>query len=59
MCVKFMEISWKSGFTLIELLVVIAVLGVLAGGTVVAINPLAKINAAKMGQRRDIRSQTQ
>ncbi len=36
----------KLGFTLIELLVVIAVLGVLAGGIFVAINPLKRINQA-------------
>lgn len=34
------------GFTLIELLVVIAVLGVLAGGVFVAINPLKRIEQA-------------
>lgn len=34
------------GFTLIELLVVIAVLGVLAAGVFVAINPLKRINQA-------------
>jgi len=43
-----MKINWSKGFTLIELLIVIAVLGVLAGGVIVAINPLAKINAANM-----------
>ncbi len=35
------------GFTLIELLVVIAIIGVLLGGTIVAINPADRINAAK------------
>jgi len=40
----------KRGFTLIELLIVIAVLGVLAGGVIVAINPTAKINAANMAK---------
>lgn len=34
------------GFTLIELLIVIAVLGVLAAGVLVAIDPIDKINAA-------------
>lgn len=37
---------FSNGFTLIELLVVIAVLGVLASGVVVAINPLKRINQA-------------
>ncbi len=36
----------KRGFTLIELLVVIAVLGILAAGVFVAINPLKRINQA-------------
>ncbi len=36
----------RKGFTLIELLVVIAVLGILAGGVLVAINPLKRINQA-------------
>lgn len=36
----------KLGFTLIELLIVIAVLGVLAAGVLVAINPIKKINQA-------------
>lgn len=35
-----------SGFTLVELLIVISVMGVLAGGVMVAINPADKINAA-------------
>lgn len=35
------------GFTLIELLVVIAILGVLLVGSIVAINPVQKINQAK------------
>lgn len=38
--------SEGKGFTLIELLVVIAVLGVLAAGVWVALDPLDKINAA-------------
>ena len=37
----------SKGFTLIELLLVIAVLGVLAAAVLTAINPIAKINAAK------------
>lgn len=35
------------GFTLIELLIVIAILGILAAGILVAIDPLTKINQAK------------
>jgi type IV pilus assembly protein PilE len=37
----------SKGFTLIELLVVIAILGVLLVGSIVAINPVQKINQAK------------
>lgn len=36
----------SKGFTLIELLIVIAILGVLAAGILVAIDPIDKINAA-------------
>lgn len=42
----------KKGFTLIELLVVIAVLGVLAAGVFVAINPLKRIQDARNAQRK-------
>lgn len=37
----------SKGFTLIELLIVIAVIGVLAAGVLVAIDPAAKIKSAK------------
>lgn len=40
----------ERGFTLIELLVVIAVLGALAGGVLVAINPIGKINSANLAK---------
>lgn len=36
----------SKGFTLIELLIVIAILGILAGGLLVAIDPVDKTNAA-------------
>lgn len=42
-----MKINWAKGFTLIELLIVIAVMGIMAGGVLVAINPQAKIDLAK------------
>ncbi len=43
------------GFTLIELLIVIAVLGVLAAGVLIAINPLDRVNSAKDSQvQKDI-----
>jgi len=38
--------SFQKGFTLIELLVVVAVIGVLAAGILVAIDPVDKINQA-------------
>jgi prepilin-type N-terminal cleavage/methylation domain-containing protein len=37
---------FKKGFTLIELLIVIAIIGVLAGAVLLALNPVARINAA-------------
>lgn len=37
----------SKGFTLIELLIVIAILGILAAGVLVAINPVKRINQAK------------
>jgi prepilin-type N-terminal cleavage/methylation domain-containing protein len=46
---KLLPVSFKhaSGFTLIELLVVIAVLGVLAGGVIVAINPVEQLSRGR------------
>lgn len=40
-------IKSSKAFTLIELLIVIAVLGILATGVLVAINPVKKVNEAK------------
>ena len=40
------HLSFQKGFTLIELLIVIAILGVLAAGVLVAIDPVDKINSA-------------
>ncbi len=37
----------QKGFTLVELLVVIGILGILMVGALVAINPVARFNAAK------------
>ncbi|PJE68356.1 hypothetical protein COU94_02330, partial [Candidatus Shapirobacteria bacterium CG10_big_fil_rev_8_21_14_0_10_38_8] len=42
----------NSGFTLIELLIVIAILGVLASGVFIAINPLQKLQQARNAQRK-------
>lgn len=42
----------SKGFTLIELLIVIAILGILAAGVLVAINPVQKINQAKDGNAK-------
>lgn len=47
--------SSSSGFTLIELLVVIAVIGVLAAATLIAIDPIDRLNAGKDSRiQRDI-----
>lgn len=46
-----------SGFTLIELLVVIAVLGVLAAGVMVGINPLERVKQAQDAGRKTKLSQ--
>lgn len=43
----------NKGFTLIELLVVIAVLGVLAAGVIVAINPLKRMQQANDAKIRN------
>lgn len=40
------HLSFQKGFTLIELLIVIAIIGVLAGGIIVVIDPIDKINSA-------------
>lgn len=40
----------SSGFTLVELLIVIAILGILAAGIVVVINPMEKINSANLAK---------
>jgi len=42
----------KKGFTLIELLIVIAILGILAAGVLVAINPVAQMQKARDAIRR-------
>ncbi len=43
---SFLNKFSSKGFTLIELLIVIAILGILAAGVLVAIDPVDKINAA-------------
>jgi prepilin-type N-terminal cleavage/methylation domain-containing protein len=46
------KLSISLGFTLIELLVVIAILGVLAGGVLVAINPLEQLARGRDAGRK-------
>lgn len=49
--------SSSSGFTLIELLVVIAVIGILAAATLIAIDPIDRLNAGKDSRvQQDVRS---
>lgn len=56
----FEKLSSSKGFTLIELLIVIAVIGVLAAGVLVAINPLQQIRRANDTKiRSDIGQLTQ
>ncbi|MDP3941559.1 MAG: LamG-like jellyroll fold domain-containing protein [bacterium] len=45
------------GFTLIELLVVIAVVGVLAGGGIVLIDPVGQLNKAKLAKGKSFHGQ--
>lgn len=47
------------GFTLIELLIVIAIIGILAGGLLVLINPVKQIGKAKDAQRKAALGQIQ
>lgn len=47
------------GFTLVELLIVIAIVGVLAGGILVLINPAKQIGKAKDAQRKAALNQIQ
>ena len=49
----------KKGFTLIELLIVIAILGVLAAGILVAINPFAQLGKARDSVRKTAIKQIQ
>lgn len=49
---KVKKFSYSLGFTLIELLVVIAILGVLAGGVLVAINPLEQLARGRDAGRK-------
>lgn len=48
-----------SGFTLIELIIVIGVIGVLAGGLLIVINPIAQIQKAHDAQRKSDLGQIQ
>jgi len=47
----------SKGFTLIELLIVIAILGVLAAGVLVAIDPVEQLNRARDASRKSSVSQ--
>jgi len=51
--------NFKKGFTLIELLVVIAVVGVLAAGSVILLNPKTQFDKAHDAQRRSDLKQIQ
>lgn len=53
--------SWRrqAGFTLIELLIVIAIIGVLAGGLLLILNPIGQIQKANDAKRKSDLSQLQ
>jgi len=53
------KFSFSRGFTLIELLIVIGIIGVLAAGTIVLLNPLAQIQKAHDAQRKSDFSEIQ
>jgi len=45
-------IKFKNGFTLIELIITISIIGILAGGTIVIINPAKKLQQTRDTQRK-------
>lgn len=49
----------SSGFTLVELLIVIAVIGILAGGIISIVNPVAQFQKAQDSRRKSDLSQIQ
>lgn len=49
----------KDGFTLVELLIVITVIGILAGGLIVILNPIGQIQKANDAKRKSDLSQIQ
>ena len=54
-----MKIDWKRGFTLIELVIVIAILGIVASGIVIAVNPLGKLNSANLAKVKTFSASTE
>lgn len=55
----FLDFSSDGGFTLAELLVTISILAILAGGVLVAINPLTQLQRARDAQRKNDLEQVQ
>ena len=54
-----MKQAVNRGFTLIELVIVIAILGIVASGIVIAINPLGKLNSANLAKVKTFSASTE
>lgn len=51
---NFFQRTYKKGFTLVELLIVIAILGLIATGIIIAIDPVEQINRGSDAAKRQL-----